>query len=55
MEEVDVLLQEDRIQETIFETGTRIFVILYGGKDSFIDLKYLKYIKMASSLLYYTI
>ena len=55
MEEVDVLLREDRIQETIFETGTRIFVMLYGGKDSFIDLKYLKYIKMASSLLYYTI
>lgn len=54
-DEVDVLLQEDTIQETICENGIRIFVMLYRGKDSFIDLKYLKYIKMASSLLYYTI
>lgn len=26
MEEVDVLLQEDRIQETIFETGTQEYL-----------------------------
>ena len=50
-EEAYVLLQKDRTVETMFETGIRIFLMLYCRKDSdsLTDLRYLKYMKMASS------
>ena len=51
-EEAHVFLQKDRTTETMFETGIRIFVMLYCRKDSdsLTYLRYLKYIKIASSL-----
>ena len=51
MEETDVFLQKHRTLEIVCDAGIGIFVILYRGKDSdsLTDLRYLNYMKMASS------
>ena len=51
-EETDVFLQKNVSSETVCEARRKIFVILYGGKnsDSLTYLRYIKYMKMASSV-----
>ena len=46
-----MFLWKDNTLEAICETGIRMFVLLYCGKDSdsLADLRYLKYMKMALS------
>ena len=50
-EEGHVFLLKNRTTETICQTGVRMFVILYSGKDSdsLTDLIYLKYMKTTPS------
>ena len=50
-EEAHIFLQKDRTAEAICEIEIILFAMLYCGKDSdsLTDLRYLKYMKMASS------
>ena len=49
--EADVFLQKNSSPEAVDEAGKKLFVLLYGGKnsDSLTYLRYLKYMKMTSS------
>ena len=51
-EETDVFLQKNVSSETVCEARRKIFVILYGGKNSgsLTYLRYIKYMKMTSSV-----
>ena len=50
-EEADVFLQNNVSPEAVYIAGRKMFVMLYGGKnsDSLTYLRYIKYMKMASS------
>ena len=50
-EEADVFLQKNVSPEAVCEGGRKIFVMIYGAKkfDSLTYLRYIKYMKMASS------
>ena len=50
MEEVYLFFQKNVSPEPVCEAGGKIFVMLYGGKnsDSLTYLRYIKYTKMAS-------
>ena len=47
-----MFLQKNVSSETVCEATRKIFVILYGGKnsDSLTYLRYIKYMKMTSSV-----
>ena len=50
-EEADVFLQKNVSPKAVCEAGRKIFVMLYGGKnsDSLTYLRYKKYMKMSSA------
>ena len=48
-EEADVFMQKNVSPEAVCEAGRKMFVMLYGGKNSLTYLKYIKHMKMASS------